>query len=320
MAEKWTASMDGMPWTKRKMKEAVKILRPGASVTFAFGAEKLTALQELNEEVFKPRPDLVFHAWSVTTKSIITDEELQALISMNHIKKVQLNGFNNTSLAALGGMHQLDELILGTDKKLDLSFVRSLSNLQKIRLSGVFSEIGSLAECVALEKVSLSTTITSFDFLRPLTRLTWLNIDSCAAPADLKPFNHPSLTDLSISAVHNMQQVDDLAAFESLQKLHLHAVKLEMLPHLRKLTRLHTLKLAYMKSLRNPEALQALPELASLELTEINTKLKAEQFYFLFDMPSLKKLDYRFMDFNKKRIETLNNECKKRGREDLLES
>src|SRR5689334_14374710 len=80
MAEKWDASMDGMPWTKKKMKDAVTILRPGASVTFAFGGEKLTALQALNEEVFAMRPDLVFHGWSVTTKSIFTDEELQALI------------------------------------------------------------------------------------------------------------------------------------------------------------------------------------------------------------------------------------------------
>lgn len=108
--------MDGVPWTKKKMKEAVKILRQGASVTFAFGAEKLTALQELNDEVFALRPDLVFHAWSVTTKRIITDEELQTLVGMNNIKKVQLNGFNNTTLTALGGMQQLDEILLGTTK------------------------------------------------------------------------------------------------------------------------------------------------------------------------------------------------------------
>lgn len=312
--------MDGMPWTKRKMKEAVKILRPGANVTFAFGGEELTALKELNEEVFAIRPDLVFHAWSVTTKSIITNEELNALIGMNHIKKVQLSGFNNTSLAELGNMQWLDELILGTTKKLDLSFVRSLTNLQKIQLVGVFSNLESLAECIGLEKVWLSTTINSFDFLRPLNRLASLQIDSCAAPAHFKAFNHPSLTDLRIFAIDNLQQVDDLAAFENLQKLHLHAVKLELLPDLRNLTQLHTLKLAYMKSWRNPEALQHLPALAHLELSEINTKLKAEQFYFLFDMPSLKKLDYQFMDFNIKRIEALNNECRRRGREDLLTS
>lgn len=318
MAEKWDASMDGMPWTKRKMKEAVKILRPGASVTFAFGGEKLSALQELNEEVFAMRPDLLFHAWSVTTESIITNEELQGIIGMDHVKKLQLSGFNNKSLAGLGVMKRLDELKLSTTQKLDLGFVRSLTNLQKIQLIGVFSNLGSLAECIKLEKVLLSTTITSFDFLRPLTRLAWLQIDNCAAPADFKAFNHPSLTELIISGIHNLQQVDDLAAFESLQKLHLHAAKLELLPDLRNLTRLQTLKLAYMKSWRNPEALQHLPALAELQLSEINTKLKAEQFYFLFDMPSLKKLDYRFIDFNKKRIEALNNECEKRGREDLI--
>lgn len=189
--------------------------------------------------------------------------------------------------------------------------------MKKIRLSGIFSEIGALAECITLEKVSLATTITSFDFLRPLTKLASLNIDSCATPFDFKAFNHSTLTDLSLSAIHNLQQVDDLAAFENLQKLHLHAVKLELLPELHKLTSLHTLTLAHMKSWRNPEALQHLPALVNLEMTEINAKVKAEQFYFLFEMTSLKKLDYRFIDFNKKRIEALNNECRRRGREDL---
>src|SRR5262249_50686961 len=43
----WIHSMHGMPWTVKKMNEAVKSLRPSATIGFAFGGERLPALQEL---------------------------------------------------------------------------------------------------------------------------------------------------------------------------------------------------------------------------------------------------------------------------------
>lgn len=311
--------MDGVPWTTRKMKEAVKILRSGATVSFAFGAEKPEMLHQLDEQVLAARPDIVLQAWSVTTKRILTDEELVALASLKHIRKLHLNGFNNTSLEPLASMQQLTKLTLGPGKKLDLSFISAYTNLQDAWLSGSFSGLGNISHCTALEKLILNTTIDSYAFLRPLEKLESLAIDQCAAPFDFKTFNKPSLRSLRLSSVFNLTQVNDLAAFENLQSLKLHAVKLELLPDLRKLHQLRSLELTGMKAWKNPEALQALPALEELRLTEINTRLKAEQFYFLFEMPALQKLDYRFIDFNRKRIEALDAESRRRGREQIVE-
>lgn len=310
--------MDGVPWTTRKMKEAVKILRTGATVSFAFGAEKLEMLYQLDEQVLAARPDMVLKAWSVASKGIITEEELAALASLKHIRKLHLNGFNNTSLEALASMQQLIKLTLGPGKKLDLSFISGYTQLEDIWLSGSFSGLENLSHCTALEKVILNTTIDSFEFMRPLDKLQMLAVDQCSAPFDFKPFNKPSLKELRLSSVFNLDQVDDLADFEHLQQLKIHAGKLEVLPDMHKLKQLRSLELTGMKVWKNPEVLQALPALEELRLTEINTKLKAEQFYFLFAMPSLQKLDYRFIDFNKKRIDTLNEESRKRGRDQIV--
>lgn len=310
--------MNGVPWTTRKMKEAVEILRPGATVTFAFGAEKLHLLHQLDEQVLAVRPDLVLQAWSVSPKRILTEEELASLAALKHIRKLHLNGFNNGSLQTLSSMQQLTKLTLGPSKKLDLSFISAYRNLQDIWLSGSFSELENLSRCIALEKVILNTTIDSFEFMRPLEKVQSLAVDQCAAPFDFEPFNKPSLKELRLSSIFNLSHVDDLADFVHLQSLKIHAGKLELLPDLGKLKQLRSLELTGMKVWRNPEALQALSVLEDLRLTEINTKLKPEQFYFLFEMPALQKLDYRFMDFNKKRIEKLNEESKKRGKEQLV--
>lgn len=98
MKEVWIHSMDGFPWTKSKMAKAIEILKQNASITFAFGYEKLSVLELLNEFVFKVRPDLILNIWSVTDKRIITEEELEVLNKMNYVKKIHANGFANNFL------------------------------------------------------------------------------------------------------------------------------------------------------------------------------------------------------------------------------
>ncbi|RZJ40226.1 MAG: hypothetical protein EOO19_15895 [Chryseobacterium sp.] len=73
-----------------------------------------------------------------------------------------------------------------------------------------------------------------------------------------------------------------------------------------------------MKVWKNPEILQTLPILEDLTLNEINTKLKPEQFYFLTEIKTLKKLDFRFMDYNKNRIEKLTKIFKEKNKDNIL--
>jgi hypothetical protein len=314
----WIHSMHGMPWTVEKMNEAVKILRPGATVSFAFGGERLQALQELNDLVFKPRPDLILHGWSVAGDRMITDRELNTLATMSSINGLRLNGFSNTSFAQISRMSQLGTLRLGPLKKLDISFLEHLKQLKEVRLSGKFDSLEPLETCAGAESLSLSTTIRSFDFCRPLNNLKKLQIDACRASNDFLAFNKPTLRELSITSIHRLENVDALSAFERLGRLKLYASRVEFLPDMKRLRKLANLDLGYMKSWKNPEALKSLPALKELRLTWINTKIKAEQFFFLMDSQTLKSVDFQFMDTNKTRIASLNKAFEARGKAGLL--
>lgn len=318
MTEKWTHSMNGVPWTKAKMREAVEILRPNSSVTFAFGAEKLSVLKELNETVFNVRPDLIFHVWSVVNNRIITNEELTLLTKMENVKKLYFNGFNNTSLQSVSEMIQLTSLRLEPNKKLDISFIEKLKLLTEISLTGSFFEIDPLSSCNELTTIYLSTTINSFSFFNPLNKIEKLNIDNCIATNDFSPLNKPTLSNLSITSIKMLENVNVLADFENLDSLRLDASRVEKLPDLTKLRNLKKLELGYMKVWENPEILQTLPRLETLQLNEINTKLKPEQFYFLTEMDTLTTLDFRFMDYNKSRIEKLNKVFKEKNKDHIL--
>ncbi|MCP1996315.1 hypothetical protein [Flavobacterium sp. HSC-61S13] len=318
MTEKWIHSMDGVPWTKAKMEEAVEILRPHAAVTFAFGAEKISVLKELDEGVFKLRPDLIFHVWSVSDKSMITVEELALLTKMRHVRKLHFSGFNNTTLQPVSEMTQLTNLQLEPNKKLDISFVEKLSLLTNISLTGSFVALEPLSTSSELTTIYLSATTNSFSFLKSLNKIEKLSIDHCMTSNDFSWFNKPSLTDLSITSIKMLENVDSIAELENLNTLKLDASKVKILPNLIGLKNLKKLELSNMKVWENPEVLMSLSKLEELQLNEINTKLKAEQFYFLAEIDTLKTLDFRFMDYNKARIEKLNTIFNEKNKDHIL--
>ncbi len=167
MKEVWTHSMDGFPWTKNKMTKAIEILRPNATITFAFGYEKVLVLEILNEIVFKVRPDLILHVWSVASDHVITEQEIEYLNKMNYVNKLHVNAYLNKFLD-LSKMKQLISLKLWGKNKLDISFLSNLKSLKEISLTGKFSSLNSIKDCTELEFIYLSTTIDSFDFFKGL--------------------------------------------------------------------------------------------------------------------------------------------------------
>lgn len=215
-------------------------------------------------------------------------------------------------------MTQLISLKLNPLNKLDISFLSNLKFLKEINLSGKFNSLDSIKNCTDLETIYLSTTIDSFDFFKDLNRVKEVFIDSCLVLNDFTLLNKPTLQKLSVTSVKMLEQIDSLANFESLIFLRIDASRLKVLPNMSKLINLKKLELKYMKIWENPEILNTIPSLEELELQEINTKLKAEEFYFLTKMNTLKTLDFRFMDFNKNRIEKLNNYFKLNDKEDIL--
>lgn len=147
-----------------------------------------------------------------------------------------------------------------------------------------------------------------------------MHIDSCTSSNDFAPLNKLSLEELNITSIKMLENIESLANFINLISLRLDASKVKALPIMHNLLKLKKLELCYMKVLENPEIIKTAPALEELELREINTKLKAENFYFLTEMKTLKTVDFRFMDFNKGRIEKLNNHFHFKGKENILKT
>jgi Leucine-rich repeat (LRR) protein len=315
MSETQTFIRRGQPWTTEKMHEAVANLAPNATLTFYFQLEQLDVLNALNETVFKPRPDIIFDVQK-DAKSPITQAEFQQLAQMSHVKKLALR-CANSALDALSGMQQLTHLYLRPYKKYSLDFINTFNHLCVLQMFGKFENLAEIGHCKSLETLFMNCPIASFSFVKSLPRLSMLEIDSCTVTGDFKDLNSPTLKNLGLYQIKNLENVDFLADFTQIEHLHLHASKLTKLPDLSQLKNLTKLSLDYLNAWQNPEVIAKLSHLQALQLEEINPKLLAEQFYFLSEMPSLEMLDYRFIDFGKKRIEALNKHFSAAGKTHL---
>jgi hypothetical protein len=291
MAEQQTFIRHGLPWTTEKMQDAAANLALNATLTFYFNLENVSVLAELNDSVFKQRPDLIFNVQKKPDANI-TDAEFAQLALMSHVKKLALR-CANTTLDGLSGMQQLGHLVLTPYKKHNLNFIKPLKNLTILHINGKFDDLAAIGACTSLNRLLMCCPIDSFAFVKSLSNLSTIEIDSCTVTADFSDLNIASLKTLGLSQIKNLENVDFLAAFTQLEHLRLLASKLKTLPDLSLLKKLTKLNLNYLKVWQNPEILQSLSNLQLLRLEEINPKLSAAQLYFLADMPTLKTVDYR---------------------------
>lgn len=318
-SKKWDASKDGFPWTPKKMRDAISDLRNGASITFAFGYEKLNRIKELDENVFSIRNDLELHIWSVEKNNKFTDEQLQIISSLKFVKKLQINGFKNSTLPQLEEFTNLEKLTIAPQKKLDIDFLSKLPNLTYLFLAGNFESFKPISSCKKLQNLYLQqVTLNDLGFIEKLPMLAALMIDSSRVNCSFKPLERTRIIDLMICSITNLSDVSFLSKMINLEKLRVDASKIEYLPDLKNLIKLENIELVYMKVLKNPEVLLSVRNLKILTLREINTKLSAEQFDFLTNMDSLEKVDFRFIDYNKRRISKLNDIFTKKGKNGLL--
>ncbi|GAB1856428.1 hypothetical protein MHTCC0001_12630 [Flavobacteriaceae bacterium MHTCC 0001] len=319
MTKKWDASEQGLPWTPKKMSNAVKNLRNGGSIGFASGYEKLSRLTELDEKVFSVRGDLILHIWSVEKNNKFTEEQLQVLSNLKNIRKLKLSGFKNSNLQQIENLDKLEQIIIVSNKSLDISFLEKMPNLKHLSLIGKYNDLKILSDCKNLEKLYLQqTTIDNLNFLLPLKKLSHIMIDYSRVNCEFKPLEQSNIYDLTITSITNLRDVSFLKKMKNLKKVRIDASKVEFLPDFLELEKLEYLELNYMKVWKNPEVLKTIKSLKVLKLKEINTKLKAEQFYFLSTMDTLVEIDYKFIDFNKGRIKKLNDFFEKEGKSTLI--
>jgi len=302
-------------WDIEKIRASVnKFDFANNTVYFDFYNNTHADLENLNKHLFDKRPDLILQVATATKDNTY----LAPLPSLKNVKKLYLTGYS--SLNEIKGMDQLEYLSiynLSNKKTLDIEFLEGLNNLEELRLSAKVKNIDPVGKCKNLKLLYLSTTLDNYGFMQPLDKIKNVMIDSCIASNDFAPLNKPTLEELSILQINKLENIDGIKDFVSLKKLRISLSKLKTLPEMNKLENLRELKLN-LKSWENPEVLKTIPALEKLYMEEINPKLDAEKFYFLTEMQTLKKIDFRFIDFNKKRIEKLNKMFAEKGMEDKV--
>ncbi|MDR1452001.1 MAG: hypothetical protein LBI57_06725, partial [Helicobacteraceae bacterium] len=163
-----------------------------------------------------------------------------------------------------------------------------------------------------------STTLKDYTFIKPLNKIKSIMIDYCIASDDFTLLNIPALKELGLSSIKSIENIDAIKDFKTIEKLYLSGAKIKLLPDMSKLIKLETLYLNNLKAWENTEILKTIPNLKHLELREINTKLEAERFYFLTEIETLNEIEFKFIDFNKKRIDLLNKWFIKNGKENII--
>jgi hypothetical protein len=303
-------------WTLEEIKSAVDEAKENGTINWWYLKNTHTELENLNEHLFKKRPDIILqfqHKY---------DNDLNVLSHFKNIKKII---FCNDIYGSSDKIKELNHLTylqidnsVGNKRPLDISFLEGLCNLNELHLSGKFKNVSMIGKCINLEDLYLRTTINNYSFMQFMDKIKKIYIDDCQAPNDFSLLNKPTLEVLGISSIRNLENVDSIKDFTALKKFNLMASELKRLPEMDKLVNLHELNLSLMKIWENPEVIKTIPSLEKLKLEEINTKLDVEHFYFLTEIKTLKEVDYRFIDFNKKRINKLNKWFIKNNKENII--
>ncbi len=319
MGEIWTGSMSGAPWTTEKIENAVKHLRKRATVSFVAGVDKLDDLASLDTELFAKRPDLILSVSNSDSKSRYPEEILTALSGLRHVFALQLALNHSQHLDRLSALGRMDFLVINSKKELSLEFIDSYKQLRYLRLSGKFASLSPITGCSSLESLVLNCAIAGLDFVAPLPSLRDLLIDSCTLEeGSLAALSDSSVSILSLSAIRNLTNLDELRLLRNLAFLQIAQPKVQRLFDFSKLERLRQLELVYMKGLKEIDLLWTANTLEYLELKEINPVIKADAFRRLTEMEHLRQLDFRFIDFNKGRIAALQKMMQEAGREGVL--
>jgi hypothetical protein len=143
--------------------------------------------------------------------------------------------------------------------------------------------------------------------------IEYLAIDNGALNGPLDVLADSNIRMLRLSSVRNLTHIDELSALHHLEFLHL-----SMLCDFSGMKNLRQLELDFMKSLQYIDNLWTTEHLEVLVLKEIHKGIKAEAFERLTDMPSLRQVDFRFIDQGKGRIAAMRKHMIDAGKEHLL--
>lgn len=318
MSEPWTASMSGVPWNTAKMDNAVKQLRNRATISFVVGADVMEDVAELDKRVFSKRPDLILKITNVEEKGRYTEEFWKIIAELKYVKALELDLKQKQDLNVLGALQRLEFLNIRAAKTQNLEFLRQYKQLQYLSLSGKFDDLAPIEDCIRLSTLVLNCSIETLDFALDLPFIEYLAIDNGALNGPLDVLADSNIRMLRLSSVRNLTHIDELSALHHLEFLHLSLPKVERVCDFSGMKNLRQLELDFMKSLQHIDNLWTTEHLEVLVLKEIHKGLKAEAFERLTDMPSLRQVDFRFIDQGKGRIAAMRKYMIDAGKEHLL--
>ncbi|WP_342551176.1 hypothetical protein [Paenibacillus sp. FSL R7-0652] len=318
MGEVWTSSMQGTPWTIRKMNKAVKQLGHRALVSFVIDIDKLEDLQALDKHVFAKRPDLILSVHQIDMKGCYTEELLQTIAGLKHITALQLKLYHPIDLSILGKLEQLQFLSITSNKPVNLEFLSNFRNLQYLSLHGTFVDLAPIEDAAELDTLILSTNFHELNFIRHLNQLECLFIHDCTLKGSLEGLADSNVKMLSLANIRNLTDLNDITSMHNLIYLRLSLPKVEALCDFSKMNNLRQLEMDHMKALKHIDQLWSAPRLEMLQLRQISTSIKAEDLEPLTEMKHLQQLDFRFIDFNKGRIAALRSWFNQAGKDHIL--
>jgi hypothetical protein len=288
-------------WTASRMRNEAFGLRPGHTLYYNAHLSAVSELGQLDQIVFGKRPDLVLQV-SPGMSGGHDQAVIDALLKMQNLRALRLSVRKKQDFSALSGLQQIRYFGLIATRRVYVDFLADLPRLEELSLHGTPESLTPVSQVANLKKMFLcSITIDSLKCIQSLPKLAVISVDSavfCCSPRQLgiDPLRH-----LSLTANRKLTDYSFLSRFTRLQSLRLSSRHMTTMPDLRLLTRLRHLVLNYLPNVAAIENIGTARAVESLELREINSRLKAEQFLFLARMPCLKKLCIDFMDRKKTR-------------------
>lgn len=318
MSQVWASAMKGAPWTRSKMTEATKHLRQRAFISYVIDVDKLEDLQALDQSIFAARPDLVLSVSQIDAKLRYSDELIETLANLKHIRALQLNLHQNMDLSKLSKLTHLQFLAIISKKPLDLSFLSSMKELQYLSLLGKFTDLTPIGEASRLDTLRLGTAIQDLGFVHSLPKLVCLFINDCTLDTTLTALADSTVHMLSLSGIRNLTKLHFLEALSQLTYLNLSLSKVEALCDFSGMPHLRQLELDYMPALKQIEPLWSAEQLEALRLKEISKAIKAEDLQPVVAMEHLQQLDFQFIDTGKGRISALREWVTQAGKAPIL--
>jgi len=315
-------------WTIQEMQKVAREQKSGHTVYLDL-LHYPEIFRDFDEHVFKLRPDLIFNVQSVNTDGAgecvpYSRETLEAISNMKYLKKLQMQFKFVQNLDELHSPTVTDfglNFYKKTTKPMSLAFVRNFPNLAILRASdNEYTDYKVLAELKELKTLRISNvTLNELENIVGLG-IEGLMLEACRLNCDLTCLTRAKIHNFGFYSNNNITDLDFIGKMTTLKSLGVSQAKVTALPNFSSLSLLEELSLSSMKALESIEVISSAQSLKRLSLMEIGTKVKADDFRVLLELPNLESVYIDYLDFGKNRIKSVRNIFRESEKEHLLKS